>query len=91
VIAPFVLQVGSSKDIFDTELIARAEWSGLAIRELPIRTEELRHSRSGILRRIPRTMLGLVQMRYRLRAIHALRVRPELARVPNSDSSRIAA
>jgi glycosyltransferase involved in cell wall biosynthesis len=91
VIAPLVLQVGSSKDIFDTELIARAEWSGLAIRELPIRTEELRHSRSGILRRIPRTMLGLVQMRYRLRAIHALRVRPELGRVSNSESSRIAA
>jgi glycosyltransferase involved in cell wall biosynthesis len=90
-IAPLVLQVGSTKDIFDTELIARAEWAGLAIRELPIRTEELRHSRSGILRRIPRTMFGLVQMRYRLRAVHAVRVRPELVLTPNFDRSQIAA
>jgi glycosyltransferase involved in cell wall biosynthesis len=81
VIAPLVLQVSSTKDIFDTELIARAEWSGLAIRELPIRTEELRHSRSGIVRRIPRTMMGLVQMRFRLRAVHAVRIRPELVTI----------
>jgi glycosyltransferase involved in cell wall biosynthesis len=91
VIAPLVLQVGSSKDIFDTELIARAEWSGLAIRELPIRTEELRHSRSGILRRIPRTMWGLVQMRFRLRAVHALRVRRELALLPAGERAQVAA
>jgi glycosyltransferase involved in cell wall biosynthesis len=91
VIAPLVLQVGSSKDIFDTELIARAEWSGLAIRELPIRTEELRHSRSGIVRRIPRTMMGLVQMRFRLRAVHAVRVRPELVTLPVAAPAQIAA
>jgi glycosyltransferase involved in cell wall biosynthesis len=91
VIAPLVLQVRSTKDIFDTELIARAEWSGLAIRELPIRTEELRHSRSGIIRRIPRTMMGLVQMRFRLRAVHAVRIRPELVTMPVQAQSGIAA
>jgi glycosyltransferase involved in cell wall biosynthesis len=91
VIAPLVLQVESTKDIFDTELIARAEWSGLAIRELPIRTEELRHSRSGIVRRIPRTMMGLVQMRFRLRAVHAVRIRPELVTIPVPDQSQVAA
>jgi glycosyltransferase involved in cell wall biosynthesis len=91
VIAPLVLQVGSSKDIFDTELIARAEWAGLAIRELPIRTEELRHSRSGIVRRIPRTMVGLVQMRFRLRAVHAVRIRPELVTVSVPSTTQVAA
>jgi glycosyltransferase AglD len=90
-IAPLVLQVNSTKDIFDTELLARAEWSGLAIRELPIRTEELRHSRSGILRRIPRTMAGLVQMRLRLREVHAVRVRPGLVSLPVQQQTQIAA
>jgi glycosyltransferase involved in cell wall biosynthesis len=60
-------QVRSTKDLFDTELLVRAERSGLRIRELPITTEELRHSRSGILRRIPRTIWGLVKMRMLLR------------------------
>jgi hypothetical protein len=56
-------------------LLARSEWSGLAIRELPITTKELRHSRSGILRRIPRTMWGLMRMRLQLRRAYAARVR----------------
>ncbi len=60
-------QIECTKDLFDTELLARAEWTGLRIKELPIRTQEMRHSRSGILRRIPRTMWGLVRLRYRLR------------------------
>ena len=67
--------VRSTKDLFDTELLARSEWGGLAIRELPVETKELRHSRSGILRRIPRTMWGLVRMRLKLRKAHAARVR----------------
>jgi glycosyltransferase involved in cell wall biosynthesis len=63
------MQVRSTKDLFDTELLARAEWSGLAIRQLPIRTVEMRHSRSGILRRVPRTIWGLVQIRLAHRAV----------------------
>lgn len=62
-----VHQVRSTKDLFDTELLVRAERTGLRIRELPITTEELRHSRSGILRRIPRTVWGLLKMRVLLR------------------------
>ncbi len=62
------MQVRSTKDLFDTELLARAEWGGLSIRELPIRTVEMRHSRSGIIRRVPRTVWGLVQIRLSRRA-----------------------
>lgn len=74
-IADLLPQIEATKDLFDTELLARSEWMGRSIRELPIRTEELRHSRSGIVRRIPRTMWGLARMRFRLRAAHAARVR----------------
>jgi glycosyltransferase involved in cell wall biosynthesis len=79
-------EVRSTKDLFDTELLARSEWMGHSIRALPIRTEELRHSRSGIVRRIPRTLWGLVRMRLRLRRVHAARVR----NASNSNEGRIA-
>ena len=69
----------STKDLFDTELLARAEWGGLTIRELPIRTVEMRHSRSGILRRVPRTIWGLVQIRLAHREVQRA---PEPAGVP---------
>ena len=75
-IAELLPLVHSTKDLFDTELIARSEWAGLEIRELPIRTEEMRHSRSGIVRRIPRTIRGLVTLRYKLREAHAARIAP---------------
>lgn len=58
--------VRSTKDLFDTELVARAEWAGLRVAELPITTTEMRHSRSGILKRIPRTIVGLLVLRRRL-------------------------
>jgi glycosyltransferase involved in cell wall biosynthesis len=68
--------VHSTKDLFDTELLARSEWAGLKIRELPVRTEEMRHSRSGIIRRIPRTIRGLIRLRYRLREARSARMSP---------------
>ena len=74
-IADLLPQIRATKDLFDTELLARSEWGGLEIRELPIKTEEIRHSRSGIIRRIPRTVWGLVRMRVRLREAHSARVR----------------
>jgi glycosyltransferase involved in cell wall biosynthesis len=70
-IAPLLPAVECTHDLFDTELIARAEWAGLRITEVPIRTEELRHSRTGILRRIPRTIWGLLRLSYRLRDLRA--------------------
>jgi glycosyltransferase involved in cell wall biosynthesis len=53
-------------DLFDTELVLRAERSGLATAELPVTTEELRPSRTSITRRIPRTVRNLVRLRIAL-------------------------
>jgi glycosyltransferase involved in cell wall biosynthesis len=67
-LVPFI---GATKDLFDTELLARAELAGLVLEELPIRTEETRQSRSGILSRVPRTIRGLLEIRARLQAERA--------------------
>lgn len=53
-------------DLFDTELILRAERAGLATAEIPVVVEELRPSRTSILRRVPRSLLGLVRLRVAL-------------------------
>ena len=50
-------------DLFDTELILRAERAGLKSGEVPVIVQELRPSRSSIARRIPRTMANLVKLR----------------------------
>ena len=53
-------------DLFDTELVLRAERAGLPTGELPVAVEELRPSRTPIVRRIPRTLAGLVRLRVAL-------------------------
>lgn len=53
-------------DLFDTELVLRAERAGLPTAELPVTVEELRPSRTPIARRIPRTVGGLVRLRLAL-------------------------
>lgn len=73
-IAPLLPNVFRTKDLFDTELLARAEYRGCAIDELPVETKELRHSRSGIVRRIPRTVWGLMRLRFSLRLARSSRV-----------------
>jgi len=50
-------------DLFDTELVLRAERAGLEAVELPVTVQERRPSRSSIIRRIPRTLAGLVRLR----------------------------
>ena len=50
-------------DLFDTELILRAERAGLKAGEVPVIVQELRPSRSSIVKRIPRTMANLVRLR----------------------------
>ena len=50
-------------DLFDTELILRAERAGFASGEVPVIVQELRPSRSSIAKRIPRTMANLVRLR----------------------------
>ncbi len=60
---PLVETCQFGKDIFDTELILRAERSGLVVLEIPVTVTELRPARSSILRRIPRTLVGLILLR----------------------------
>ena len=63
VVAEFAPKVVSRKDLFDTELVLRAERAGKRIREVPVVVEELREARSPFLSRIPRTLRGLWEMR----------------------------
>ncbi len=62
-VVPFV---GSTLDLFDTELVIRAERDGYRIVELPVTVVEERPARSGFLRRVPRTVVGLLRIRLRL-------------------------
>jgi len=52
-----------TRDLFDTELIIRARRAGVAVGALPVTVEEKRKPRSSIVRRIPRTMKGLLRLR----------------------------
>ncbi|HEX2699632.1 MAG TPA: glycosyltransferase [Acidimicrobiales bacterium] len=54
-------------DLFDTELVLRAERSGLGVAEVPVSVRESRPSRTPILRRAVRTVRGLVRLRLALR------------------------
>ena len=53
-------------DLFDTELVLRAERAGLRAVETGVTVEERRPSRTSILRRIPRTIFGLARLRVAL-------------------------
>lgn len=59
-IAPAVV---STTDLFDTELVLRAERAGYSIVEIPVTVEELRVSKSRLWRRVPRTLRGLWRIR----------------------------
>lgn len=54
-------------DLFDTELVVRAERAGLGVVEIPVVVEEHRPSRTPIWKRVPRTVVGLVRLRRLLR------------------------
>jgi len=60
-------QVVSTKDLFDTELVVRAERAGYSIVEVPVTVEELRTARSSLIKRAPRTVAGLFRIRRILR------------------------
>jgi len=56
-------EVTSTKDLFDTELVVRAERAGYSIVEVPVVVEEMRTAKSSLIRRAPRTVAGLIKMR----------------------------
>lgn len=60
---PLLTEVVSTKDLFDTELVLRAERAGVSIVELPVVVEEKRTARSSFVKRIPRTLGGLLRLR----------------------------
>jgi len=68
VIDEFVPVTLSRTDLFDTELVLRAERAGRRIQEVPVVVEELREARSSLFRRVPRTLRGLWRIRRILRA-----------------------
>ncbi len=59
-IAPDVV---STTDLFDTELVLRAERAGYRIIEVPVVVQEERESKSQLWKRIPRTLKGLWRIR----------------------------
>lgn len=65
---PLVRTCRHGQDLFDTELVIRAERAGLEVRAIGVTAEERRPSRSSLLRRVPRTLRGLVRLRAELRA-----------------------
>ncbi len=62
-VEPLARKCRTGADLFDTELILRAEQAGLVVAELPVTVRELRPSRTPILRRAVRTVFGLVRLR----------------------------
>ena len=60
--------VQARQDLFDTELVLRAERAGFTIVEVPVVVEELREARSSLAKRVPRTLVGLWEIRRRLRS-----------------------
>jgi glycosyltransferase involved in cell wall biosynthesis len=63
---PLVRQCRRRHDLFDSELILRARRAGLAVDFLPVEVREMRPPRSSVLRRVPRTLVGLVRLRWEL-------------------------
>lgn len=56
-------RVVSTQDLYDTELVIRAERAGYGIVEVPVTVAELRQARSSLIARAPRTVLGLLRIR----------------------------
>ncbi len=66
VVERLVPAVASTKDMFDTELVLRAERAGFRIVEIPAAVVELRDTDQGLLKRVPRTLAGIAHLRWRL-------------------------
>jgi glycosyltransferase involved in cell wall biosynthesis len=66
-LAPLVDVCQCREDLFDTELILRAERAGLGVAELPTVVRDTRPPRSSIASRILRSLTGLLRLRRALR------------------------
>ena len=62
-VRPFAARCRNGRDLFDTELVLRADRAGLVVVELPVTVVERRPSRTPIARRALRTCVGLVRLR----------------------------
>ncbi|MEZ5170475.1 MAG: glycosyltransferase family 2 protein [Acidimicrobiia bacterium] len=65
-VEPLARACASGADLFDTELVIRTERSGLGVSALGVTVEERRPSRTPVLTRVPRTLVGLARLRHRL-------------------------
>jgi hypothetical protein len=66
VVTRYAPRTAMTRDLFDTELIIRARREGVVVKALPVMVEERRKARSSIVRRIPRTIRGLLRLRVTL-------------------------
>jgi hypothetical protein len=62
-VAPIARRCRFDADLFDTELVIRAERAGLRVAELPVTVEERRPSRTSIAGRVVRSLVGLARLR----------------------------
>lgn len=67
VVEAVVPQVISTQDLFDTELVVRAEGAGYRIAEVPAVVEEKRETKSSLAKRVPRTLRGVWRIRTDMR------------------------
>ena len=67
-VAELAPQVMSTQDLFDTELVIRAERAGYRIVEVPVTVEEIRQAKSSLIKRAPRTVAGMFKIRRALRS-----------------------
>lgn len=65
-LAPIAEGCRFGEDLFDTELILRAERAGLQTAEIPVKVVELRPARSPVWKRVPRTLKSLGKLRLAL-------------------------
>jgi glycosyltransferase involved in cell wall biosynthesis len=63
-VEPIAQRCRFGTDLFDTELVLRADRAGLVVTEVPVTVEERRPARTPIARRIFRTLFGLVRLRW---------------------------
>lgn len=63
VIDDIAAAVISTQDLFDTELVVRAERAGYRIVEVPALVEEKREAKTSLAKRVPRTLRGVWRIR----------------------------